>query len=141
MKLTIPYLGSVFALIVLDALWLGVIMASFYEEHIGHLRGEGVNWFVAGFFYFFYIAGVFIFAVLPALRSGKLRRAATLGALLGLLAYGTYDLTNMAVLDDWPFILSLVDVLWGTFVTLVVSCVGFTLVRVYNKEKPPVLVA
>lgn len=141
MKLTIPYLGSVFTLIVLDALWLGVIMAEFYEKNIGHLRGEGINWLAAGFFYFFYIAGVFIFAVLPAVRSGKLRRAATLGALLGLLAYGTYDLTNMAVLRDWPFLFGVVDVLWGTFVTLVASSVGFVLVRVYNKEKPPVAVA
>lgn len=135
MKLTVPYLASVGALIILDALWLGVIMRDFYDEGIGHLRADGVNWIVAGLFYFFYVAGLFVLAVLPALRGGKLKRVATLGALLGLFAYGTYDLTNLAVLEDWPFLLSVVDVLWGTFVSMAVSCLGFVLVRRYNKER------
>lgn len=135
MKLTIPYFGSVFALLVLDFLWIVIIMADFYEENIGHLMGDGINWFAAGLFYLLYVAGVFIFAVLPSVRAGKLRRAATLGGLLGLIAFGTYDLTNMATIADWPFVVTVVDMLWGTFLTAVLASLGFLLVRAYNKPK------
>lgn len=136
MTLKIPFVACVAVLVVLDLVWLGLIMRDFYQENIGHLFAENISWFFGIIFYVFYVAGVFIFAVLPAVRVGKLRRAVTLGALLGLLAYGTYDLTNQTTLKDWPFIVTVVDMLWGTFVTAVVSSVGFLLVRAYNKQKP-----
>lgn len=135
MKLKVPFFASVATLVVLDLLWLGVIMAGFYKENLGHLMAENVNWFFAVIFYLLYVAGVFIFAVLPSVRTGKLKRAATLGALLGFLAYGTYDLTNQATLEDWPFIVTLVDMIWGAFLTAVVASVGFLLVRAYNKPR------
>ncbi len=135
MKLGIPFLISVVVLLVLDLLWLGVIMGGFYDEGIGHLRREGFGLIPALIFYVLYTGGVYLFAVLPAIRSQKMQRALTLGVLLGFLTYGTYNLTNLAVLQDWPVLLTVVDMLWGAFLTGVLSVVGFLLVRMYNKKK------
>lgn len=134
MKLAIPYLGSLAALIALDLLWILVIMAEFYRGSIGHLMGAP-NFLAASVFYLLYVGGVFIFAVLPAYRAGRMRRALMLGALLGLVAYGTYDLTNMATLRDWPLMMTVVDMLWGALLTSVIALIGFTLTRAYNRER------
>jgi uncharacterized membrane protein len=70
-------------------------------------------------FYLIYIAGVVVFAVSPALQSGRWTTALGYGALLGLMAYATYDLTNQATLKDWSWTVTIADLCWGTFVTAV----------------------
>lgn len=135
MKLLIPYLGSVFAFVVLDFLWIGVVMSAFYRENLGHLMGDTINLFAAAVFYLLYTAGVFIFAVLPSIRAGKGRRALMLGAMLGLIAYGTYDLSNQATLEKWPLLVTVVDMVWGTFLTALMAVIGFSLTRLYNQPK------
>jgi len=65
------------------------------------------------------VAGAVVFAVMPALASGRWTTALGLGALLGLLAYATYDLTNQATLKDWSWTVTIADLCWGTFVTAV----------------------
>ena len=76
-------------------------------------------------FYLIYLAGVVFFAVAPALRDGGLMRAVIWGALLGALAYATYDLTNQATLRDWPLSITLADIPWGAFVTAIGASAGF----------------
>jgi uncharacterized membrane protein len=137
MKLSIPFAASVVLLAVPDLIWLGLIMDEFYQANLRHLMAGNINFLAAIAFYLLYTAGLFLFAVLPAVRAGKMRRAATLGVLLGLLAYGTYDLTNQATLKDWPFIVTVVDMAWGAVLTGALSVFGFFLVRVYNKPKAP----
>ena len=66
-------------------------------------------------------------AVLPALREGSMLRAATLGAIVGLVAYATYDLTNQATLRVWPAHLTLIDLAWGTCVTAAAALGGYWL--------------
>lgn len=135
MKLGVPYLGTLIAFLGIDFVWLGLVMPEFYRTNIGHLMAEQVNFFAAGIFYLLFIAGLFIFAVLPSIRAGRIQRAATLGALLGLIAYGTYDLSNMATLTDWPLVVTVADMIWGTFLGAVTSVIGYSLVRKYNKKK------
>lgn len=135
MKLLAPFLISAVLMLVLDLLWIGVVMGGFYDEQIGHLRREGFGVLSAVVFYLLYTAGVYLFAILPAVREGKALRALTLGVLLGLVAYGTYDLTNQATLRDWPFIMTVVDMLWGAILTGALATAGFYLVRMYNKPK------
>jgi uncharacterized membrane protein len=60
-----------------------------------------------------YMAGLVMFAVLPAVGSGGWMRAGLLGGCLGLVAYGTYDLTNLATLKNWSRAMTVVDILWG----------------------------
>lgn len=109
---------------VLDLVWLGVVMKDFYRANLGHLMGE-VVWFPAVIFYFLYTAGLAYFAVLPAHESDSLLKAVLLGAMLGLFAYGTYDLTNHATLRDWPLIVTVLDMVWGAVISGVVAGGGY----------------
>jgi uncharacterized membrane protein len=109
----------------IDLVWLGVVANAFYPRHLGHLLGDGVQWAPAVAFYLLYIGGIVFFAVKPAIEAGKPGRAPVNGALLGLVAYATYDLTNQATMRDWPLIVTVVDLIWGTVLTgtvAVVSC-------------------
>jgi uncharacterized membrane protein len=110
------YLAAFGTFLVLDLFWLGIVARDFYRTHIGFLMGE-VQWVPALIFYLLYIGGVLLFAVLPALETHSWTRALWLGAALGFLAYATYDLTNLATLKDWPVIVTVVDLVWGTVLT------------------------
>ncbi len=114
--LTIPIFFAV------DLLWLGVVAKNFYQNNLAPLLSPAVNWPAALLFYFIYIAGIILFAVKPGLDAGSLAKAALWGGLFGFFTYATYDLTNLATLQDWPFKVVVVDILWGTVLcTLVAS--------------------
>lgn len=119
-----PFLASLVTLIVMDLLWLGFIMRSFYQTQLAQLLAPTPNWYAAGLFYLLYTAGVMYFAVLPNAAKG-LSTVALQAALLGLFAYGVYDLTNHATLKNWPLIVTLVDMAWGAFITALVASVGY----------------
>jgi uncharacterized membrane protein len=99
---------------VLDGLWLGIIAREWIFQQLGELRRSDVQIGPAVAFYLLYSAGLGFFAVAPALASGDWMKAAMLGGFLGMIAYGTYDLTNWAVIKNWPVAMSLVDIVWGT---------------------------
>ena len=108
------YLVTLFAFLALDAVWLGLIAQPFYQAQIGFLMAKNPHWLAAGAFYLLYVGGLVFFVVGPALRSGESpARAALHGAFFGLVAYATYDLTNLATLDRWPLLLTAVDLVWG----------------------------
>ena len=117
--LTVPVFFAV------DMVWLGLIAKPFYARHIGHLMAAKVRWTPALLFYFLYIAGILFFAVLPAVERGSLGRAVLAGALLGLLAYATYDLTNLATLRDWPLLVTVIDLVWGMVLTGGVAALSY----------------
>jgi uncharacterized membrane protein len=112
-----------------DLVWLGVVAKNFYRQHIGHLLAAEVNWGAAVLFYLLYIAGIVVFAIKPALDAGGAMRALTQGALFGLVAYATYDLTNQATMRDWPVLVTVVDLAWGTFLTATVACLSYLVSR------------
>jgi len=118
------YLSAFGTFLVLDLLWLGIVAKDFYRTHLGFLMGE-VQWIPALIFYVLYIAGVLLFAVIPALEAHSWTRALWLGAALGFLAYATYDLTNLATLKDWPVIVTMVDLVWGTVLTGSIAVVTY----------------
>ena len=89
-------------MLALDGLWLGVIAKNLYQQGMGHLMSPQPRLAFAALFYLLYPVGLLIFAVMPGLAEGSVARAAMLGALFGLFAYATYDLTNLAVVRDWP---------------------------------------
>lgn len=108
-----PYLAALLVMGVLDALWLGVLARDFYREQMGAQMVEQVRWVPALLFYFGYPAALVALALFPAGQplGVQIGRA----ALVGLMAYGVYDLTNLATLRHWPVSLALVDTAWGTF--------------------------
>ena len=124
MKSVLAILLGTITFISLDLLWLGVIAKDFYQSHLGDLLARP-NWIAAGFFYVLYIAGIVFFVISPQLTASKLRVFLT-GGLLGLLCYGTYDLTNLATLKGFPLQVAVVDMIWGFVITSIVSLVIFS---------------
>ena len=119
------YIGAFLAFCVMDFLWLGLIATDFYFGALGGLLREEPNWMAAVIFYLGYVAGVVYFAVLPISRQAGWWAAAKRGALLGLLAYATYDMTNLATLVGWSLSVSLVDMFWGMVITGTAAAAGF----------------
>ncbi|MBR0576370.1 DUF2177 family protein [Proteiniclasticum sp. BAD-10] len=112
-----------------DLVWLGVISKNLYRKYLGHLMTPNVNWTAALLFYVLFIAGLVFFVVNPALEKESLRYAILAGGFFGLIAYGTYDLTNLATLKDWPLTITVIDLLWGTFLNAATSGLTFLLAR------------
>jgi uncharacterized membrane protein len=115
------YLIAIPIFFILDMLWLGLVARGFYQDQIGHLLREQVNWGAAFAFYLVFLAGVVVFVVSPAVERQSLQHALVYGALFGLVTYAAYDLTNLAVARDWPLTVTLVDLAWGTVLTATVS--------------------
>jgi uncharacterized membrane protein len=128
-KFAFAYLGALLALIVLDGLWLGVLMGSTYKALLGSLMLDQPRWFAALLFYLLYPLGVAYFAVLPGLLSGRTGRALSNGALLGLIAYGTYDLSNWATLLGWPGSIVAMDMAWGVVISGACGVAGLLAAR------------
>ena len=95
------YLAVFLTMFVIDALWLGVIAKTMYADAMGSLLSPNPNLWSAAAFYLLFPVGLVIFAVLPQADS-PVWKAALMGALFGFFAYSTYDLTNLAVVKDWP---------------------------------------
>jgi len=123
MKLKL-YFITLFVFLGIDSLWLGLVAPEFYRAQIGHLMAETANLAAAGTFYLLFIGGLVYFVVEPALRVGTVRDALMRGILFGLVTYATYDLTNLATLRDWPLLLTIVDMTWGTALTAATSVVS-----------------
>lgn len=119
------YLGSAAAMLVLDIIWLTTMVPLLYKPALGDKLADPPNLSVAAVFYLLYVVGVVVFAVLPALDKQNWLMALGAGALLGLVAYGTYDFTNLSTLKDWPLTLSLIDVCWGVALTGVTATAGY----------------
>ncbi len=118
------YILTVPVFFLIDMVWLGFVAKNFYQAKLGYLLGP-VNWPAALLFYFVYIVGILVFAVVPALEGGTLMKALVMGVLFGLFAYATYDLTNYATIRDWPLSIVIVDIAWGMVLTGSVATVSY----------------
>lgn len=112
-----------------DFAWLSLSVPRLYRPTLGPMLAEKVNAGAALAFYLVYLLGIEILAVAPALRSGGWRTAALHGFVLGITAYGTYDLTNQATLKFWSTRLTLADMAWGGALTAFAACAGFLAAR------------
>lgn len=116
---------------VLDAIWLGVVASTFYKKYIGALLLDRPNMLAAALFYLIYTVGVVTFVLTPALEKGSWQHALGYGALFGLVAYATYDLTNLATLKGFSITVVVVDLLWGAFLTGMVSVLSYWAIRAW----------
>jgi len=110
---------------VIDIVWLGLFAKKIYQSQIGYILAKKPNWYAAIVFYILYIVFLLIFAVMPALDKGSLTDAILYGALFGFITYATYDLTNLATLDKWPLKVTIIDMIWGTFLGFSVSTLTY----------------
>jgi uncharacterized membrane protein len=124
------YLITLVVFLVLDAIWLGVIARRLYQAQIGFLMAKKPKWAAAGVFYLLFVVGLVVFCVSPGIREGSLGQAAWRAALFGLVTYATYDLTNLATVEGWPLLVTIIDLAWGTTLATATTLLSVWLVRV-----------
>lgn len=125
----IAYIAAVVAFLIIDGIWLGVVAKTFYTEHLGSLLRKDFLPLPATAFYLAYTAGLVFLAVRPGQVDISLASVAFYGAVVGFLSYGTYDMTNLATLRDWPWIVSVVDLMWGTVLSASVATLSAVALR------------
>lgn len=129
MQLIILYVSTAAVFLILDAIMLSRVMKPLFERHLGDLLAEPIRIVPAAVFYLFYVGGLLYFVSLPALREGVALQALLGGALLGAMAYGTYEFTNYATLRDWHWHMVAVDLTWGAVLTGVSAWAGVMITR------------
>jgi uncharacterized membrane protein len=125
----IVYIGSLVVFLVVDFIWLGWVAQPFYQRQLGDLLSQRVNWPAAIAFYLLFIVGLMIFCILPALQRNSMTTAMVLGGLFGFFTYATYELTNYALIRNWPAALVPVDIAWGVFLCTAVALGGYMVGR------------
>ena len=110
---------------VIDMVWLVLVAKKFYQGQIGFLMKPDINWFAAIIFYLLFITGLIIYVISPAVEKHSFVHAILFGALFGLITYATYDLTNLATLKDWPLLVTVVDLIWGTVLAACISGITY----------------
>jgi len=108
----------------IDMLWLGVVAKNMYNKYLGYLMGD-INWVAAIIFYLLFNAALVYFVLAPAVAHGSWTRLLFAAAFFGFITYATYDLTNLATIRDWPFMITLIDIVWGTVLAMLVSGISF----------------
>lgn len=121
----VAYAVVLVAFLAIDFVWLGYVAREFYKSQMGDLLAPQPLLTPAAAFYLLYAAGLVFFAVAPGLREQSWRVALLNGAALGLIAYATYDLTNLAVVRGWPAMLSVVDLAWGACLSAAAAAIGY----------------
>jgi len=125
----IAYAAAVVAFLIIDGLWLGLIAKNFYANQLGDLLRKNFLVVPGALFYLAYTAGLVFLAVRPMQPELSLANVALYGAIVGFLSYGTYDMTNLSTIRDWPVMVSVVDLIWGTVLSASVATVSAVCVR------------
>ena len=107
--------------VAIDAMWLGTIANKLYKTQLGSLLREQPQMLAAVLFYALFIVALVFFVVQPALARNSWTYALCAGAFFGLVTYATYDLTNLSTLKDWPVKITVIDLIWGSVLSAVVS--------------------
>jgi uncharacterized membrane protein len=132
MRYLVAYIVTAVVFLGLDALWLGRIALDLYRRELGDLLLDKPNLVVAGLFYLLFVGGIVILAIAPALNGGAWWNALLMGAVLGLVAYGTYDITNLSTLKNWSLTVTIADLAWGTALTAISATIGYWVVSALN---------
>ena len=132
MTYVVAYIATAVVFLGLDALWLSRVALGMYRQELGGLLLDKPNLPIAAGFYLLYVAGIVILAIAPALGEGGWIKALLMGAVLGLVAYGTYDITNLSTLKGWSVKLAVIDIAWGTALTAVSATIGTLVVKAFN---------
>ncbi|MCU0473933.1 MAG: DUF2177 family protein [Bacteroidales bacterium] len=109
----------------IDMVWLVLVARNFYQKQLGFLMKPDIGWLAAISFYLLFIAGLIVFVITPAIEKNSWSHALILGAFFGLVTYATYDLTNLATIKEWPVLVTIVDLLWGSVLAASVSVVTY----------------
>lgn len=129
----IGFFVTLLTTLVLDGIWLSTMLKTFYAKNFSGVLEMKSSLTPAIIFYIIYTLGVLYFVVLPLLNAQTSYLTVFLtGAFFGLVAYGTYDLTNHATIKNWPAIVTIVDLAWGAFLTGTVATVTVWIIRLFK---------
>jgi uncharacterized membrane protein len=118
---------SLIIFLALDLLWLGFLARKVYRNYLGFLMAENVKWWAAILFYTLYVLVLNYFVITQFI---SLSDVALNGALFGFITYVTYDLTNLATVKNWPWQITLIDIIWGSVLTTIVSVLTFLIISI-----------
>lgn len=127
------YVITLVVFVLIDAVWLGFIAKDLYSKELGFLISKSPKWLAAVLFYLIFVAGLCYFAVIPAISNESIKIAIINGILLGFVSYATYDLTNLATIDNWPIKVTIIDLIWGSFLGGTVSIISYKLLDFISK--------
>lgn len=115
------YLIAFVIFLVIDSIWLGFVAKNLYKEEIGHLMCNKPNFIAAAVFYLIFLIGLVYFVINPAIEVEDIVKLLVSASLFGFITYATYDLTNLATLESWPIKITIIDLIWGTSLSVMVS--------------------
>ena len=127
MQIAVLYLSTAAVFLILDAIMLTLVMKPLFSRHIGGLMLDNIRALPAAAFYAAYVAGLLYLVSLPALRTGA--PVLLPAAIVGAMAYGTYEFTSYAIMKDWHWQMVLTDTLWGTALTALSAWAGVAITR------------
>ena len=127
------WIAAAVILLIVDMVWLTWLGRGFYVAEIGGLLKERPDMAAAGAFYALYVTGLVVFPLRPAFAAGSVSQALLFGALFGLVAYGTYDLTNLAVLKGFTAKIAIIDMIWGAVLSGVTSALAVWIVGSFSR--------
>lgn len=117
--------------LILDISWLIFAYNNLYKNHIGHLIGD-FNIIPAVLFYIIYISALTFFVIIPGIDKQSIYYVIMAGAFFGLVCYSTYDLTNLASIKNWSLTVTIIDIIWGSFVTSTTATLVYLLVEKFG---------
>ena len=122
------FLIAFFVFLIIDIIWLVFISRNLYANQIGFLMKEKPNLLAALIFYLIFVIGLVVFVINPSLEKKSLLSLILTGALFGLVTYSTYDLTNLATIKNWPISITIIDLIWGSFVSSSTSLITYLII-------------
>ncbi|HBZ42653.1 MAG TPA: DUF2177 domain-containing protein [Maritimibacter sp.] len=132
MQIVFLYLVTAVLFLGIDAIMLNKVMKPLFEQHLGDWLQLPIRIAPAAVFYLFYVAGLIWLVSWPALKNGAPTQALIGGAVIGAMAYGTYEFTNYATLKLWSPQMVATDVIWGTVLTGFTAWAGVMVVRAFS---------
>lgn len=126
------YIVTLILFVLIDGIWLGFIARGLYAKELGFILSSNPKWISAILFYAIYVGGLCYFAVIPALSNHNYKLALINGMVLSFIAYSTYDLTNLATIENWPVKVTIIDMIWGSFLGGTVSLASYNILNMFT---------
>ena len=117
--------------LIVDVIWLSITVKLVYKPNLGDLLNDKPVLWAAVLFYIIYMIGLTLIIIKPALASNSVLQAFWTGVIFGIVAYGTYNLTNMATIKNWSSTIVWIDMIWGGFLTGFSSAAGIYLTKTF----------
>lgn len=133
-KNVILFIIATIVFLLIDLLWLGVLSKDLYKEELGHLISNEFKLVPAVIFYIAFVIGLLVLVLKPGIKEKSLKKIIIYALIYGFATYGAYDLTNYATMKDFPLLIVVIDLIWGTSLTLVTSIITYVVYRRFYEK-------